>query len=86
MRRIFSSWQRRGGRAINKLDPFRNRSGRGGQFGEAIQAAHFAGLTILQLRDYSFAPVCGFFGGFATFIDAAAFLSSARRGIPELNF
>jgi len=71
--RIFPSSQRRGGRAINKMDPFRNRRGRGGQFGEPIQAWTF------RRTDH---PVCGFFGGFATFIDAAAFPSSARRGIP----
>jgi len=35
---LFPSSQWRGGRAINKMDPFRNRRGRGGQFGEAIQA------------------------------------------------
>jgi len=51
---MFPSSQRRGGRAINKTDPFH--------------------------------PGRGFFGGFATFIDAAAFPFSARRGMPELNF
>ena len=41
----FPSWQRRGGRAIHKMDPFRTRRGRGGQFGEIFRPEHFAGLT-----------------------------------------
>jgi len=38
---------------------------------------HYYGFALSRSR---FAPVCGFFGGFATFIDAAAIPSSARRG------
>src|SRR5215510_12996014 len=41
----FPSSQRRGGRAINKMDPFRNRRGRGGQLGELFRPKHFAELT-----------------------------------------
>ena len=47
---------------------------------------HLAELTTITASRSRFAPVCGFFGGFATFIDAAVFPSSARRGIPEFNF
>src|SRR5215813_12093113 len=70
------------------MDPFRNRRGRGGQFGEAIQASTFRrtdhpyGFALSRSR---FAPVCGFFGGFATFINAAAFPSSAGRGILHIQ-
>ena len=37
-RRLFPSSQRRGGRAINKNGSVPKRRGRGGQFGETVQA------------------------------------------------
>src|SRR5215510_2969685 len=37
--------QRTGGRAINKIDPFRNRRGRGGQIGEIFRPEDFSELT-----------------------------------------
>jgi len=58
------------------MDPFRNRRGRGGQFGELLQASGF------RRTDH---PGRGFFGGFATFIDAAALPSSGRRGISSTS-
>jgi len=59
---------------LKKLVPVPKRRGRGGQFGEIFRPKHFAEL-LLRLRPMGsrFAPPrLRRFGGFATFIDAAA--------------
>ena len=44
----FPSSAKRGGCAINKMDPFRKRRGRGGQLGEIFRPKHLADLTTIN--------------------------------------
>src|SRR5262245_55543588 len=67
LRRLFPSSQRRDGRATNKNGSVPKRRGRGGQFGETVQAwrfrraDHYYGFALSRSR---IAPVCGAYGGF----------------------
>ena len=71
-RGIFPSLKRRGGRAINEMNPFRNGAAGVVSSAKSFRPEQFAELTTIRASRSRFAPVCGASLALQLFIDAAA--------------